>query len=274
MVGCSAHIPHSKFRRLPNPCADPWVPILDIATCLSVFSTFVKGYPNLERDTTTTEIKGLFEHGRLDGIVLDNGQPLIQKINNYRAANDNLARQRAEGTLNYIPLDEVAERPARLQQALETYDDALLDLLDSLHVAVKRIDDRLEVEKVREVLTLHFKAKHDSGAKLHDVLSASETKEKDLISFYFENIQPIVAKGDLRQQDTSPRPSSAMSTASTATTGSSRTNLTPAEVERNGIWLALMFKMWSWFFLHDFSPLDKMIERSEYMNSRLPVYIG
>jgi hypothetical protein len=32
--------------------------------------------------------------------------------------------------------------------------------------------------------------------------------------------------------------------------------------------------MWSWLFLHDFNPEDRMIERSEFKDNRLPVYIG
>jgi hypothetical protein len=57
MLGKSVHIPGSRFRRFPNPCAEPWTPGLDIAACLSAFCITLKD-PSLQlsNNTLTKEI--------------------------------------------------------------------------------------------------------------------------------------------------------------------------------------------------------------------------
>lgn len=89
MLGKSVHIPGSRFRRLPNPCAEPWTPGLDIAACLSAFSITLKDLSlQLGGNALTKEIQDLFENGRINGLLLTQGQTLSQKIKVYMSAND------------------------------------------------------------------------------------------------------------------------------------------------------------------------------------------
>lgn len=69
MVGKSVHLRGSRFRRLPNPCADAWTPGLDIAACLGEFAATIKDSDFGNHDLAT-EIKGLFQFGRMDALML------------------------------------------------------------------------------------------------------------------------------------------------------------------------------------------------------------
>ncbi|KAH8880956.1 hypothetical protein GQ53DRAFT_812937 [Thozetella sp. PMI_491] len=267
MVGKSVHIPGSRFRRLPNPCSDAPPAGLNTAACLSAFAVMVKTSPDLGSHVLTQEIKNSFEHGRLDGIVsLDpaEGRTLEQLINNYLSANGTLEDEKAERF--FAP---AGERDSRKKSAENRYNDALLHLLDALHTAVRAIDQRLKHQDVRDdvrkVVTLHFAEMFDRIDELKGKPGRGGSKERRLVAFHFDSVRPAVARGGAA--------SSAASTASTVTSGSAGP-LSPAEMQRSAVWLALMFRMWSWLFLHQFNPIDRMIERSKFQNSRLPVYIG
>jgi hypothetical protein len=90
-----------------------------------------------------------------------------------------------------------------------------------------------------------------------------ETEER-LAAFHFDCVRPAVVRTAMR---------SASSMAST-TNLRSADPLTAAEMKSSAVWLALTFKMWAWLVLHEFNPLDRVIERSKYQNSRLAVYIS
>lgn len=97
------------------------------------------------------------------------------------------------------------------------------------------------------------------------------SKEKILMNFYFNKIFPAAVKAS-PQESGNQTSDSASSHSGIDIDG---TTLSPAIIQdRSAIWLGLMFKLWSWLFLHDFNPEDKMIERSDFMNNRLPIYIG
>lgn len=274
MLAKSVHIPGSKFRRLPNPCADNWTPGLDIAACLSAFASNIKFCPNLGSHILTTEIQELFQHRRMDALVLTNGQTLVQKIIAYSDAVTRLADEKADKI--YYPEDE---RQAMKDQAAQNYNTRLLDLLDSLHWAVERVDERLKdlVDKpeFRDVLALHFAAIFDQQPALNAELANAtrdNLKERILVNFYFNNIYPAAIKG-LAEEDSGEQAADAVTLHST--TSSDEVTLSPTITgEKGAIWLGLMFRMWSWLFLHDFNPEDRMIERTEFKNNRLPVYIG
>jgi hypothetical protein len=268
MVAKSVHIPGSRFRRLPNPCRDAPPHQLNTAACLGAFATMLKECPDLGTHVLTTELKSSFVLGRLDGMLsLDtkNGRTLEQLVNNYIAAHTNLEDEKAEK--RYILADD-DERAANKEKAEKMYNDALLHLLDALHFAVELVDQNLmhdeTKEEMRDVITSHFAALADQQSELEDKLAESGSKEKILVAFYFNHIRPTVVS-----QPTS----SAASTASRGTNSSSEPS-SDIVMRRSAIWLGLMFRTWSWLFLHTFNPLDRMIERTEFQNSRLPVYIG
>jgi len=153
-----------------------------------------------------------------------------------------------------------------MQAVQKQFDNEVLDLLDSLSLTVERIDERLgaNIGIVKEVLGLHFATVFDKQQELNALLtrypkdnSEYSPKEKTLIDFYFGKILPVISAGVTTEEDND-GPSSE-----------------PGERDqRNGIWVLLVFRMLAWFFLHDFDPEDMMIDRSEFMNSKLPVYIG
>jgi hypothetical protein len=256
MLAKSVHIPGSRFRRLLNPCADAWTPVLDAAAYLSAFATNIHNRPTLGSHILTTEVRNWFEHGHLDNLLLGNRQSLAQKINPYADASTGLADERDHK--DYYYLDHKWMGPAA-----RNYDARLRDLLDSLHWAVERVDemlhDMINTPGFHEVITLHFEAVLDCQRELNSEMAGATRdypKEKILINFHFNNIHPVAAKVSAEQAS-----------------GEAVLAL-PISEERSAIWLGLMFRMWSWLFLHDFNPEDKMIERSEYMNKRLPVYIS
>ena len=196
----------------------------------------------------------------MEGVFLSNGQTLLQKIRAYSSAKEQLERARL-GTY-FLPTEE---RQAVVEEATHDYNMKFIDIMDTLHMFSHQIDERLQytdlIDGVREVLTSHFIAIFDQRQALNDTLARSSRdnrKEDSLVEFYFKNIRSPVADG-LTDDVASVRSADA---------------LTEVTDRRNGIWLALMFKMFSWLFLHDFNPEDRMIERAEYQNNRLPVYIG
>ncbi len=71
------------------------------------------------------------------------------------------------------------------------------------------------------------------------------------MSFYFDTVRPQVVKQS--KSSGSPSDSSAASTVQS----SGDENLTPDEMQRSAVWLALVFRMFAWLFLHTFNPLDR-----------------
>lgn len=273
-MGKSVHIPGSRFRRLPNPCAEAWIPGLDPGICLNAFATKVKEHTALGDHDLTTELRDLFGSTGVDGMSLTQDvEPLSRKIRTYCAAHENLQNENAEKFFC-----AAGERETRKHEAAQSYDVALLDLLDALHNIMKRIDLMLEglMGEVREVVASHFATLFDSRAELKkDVAheAGDLSREKFLVDFYFDKIHSVISQAPTASSsDESIRDSghSQFSTTSDAATlaGTRFSN------ERSAVWLALMFRMLSWFFLHDFNPEDRMIERTEFKNNRLPVYIG
>ena len=98
-------------------------------------------------------------------------------------------------------------------------------------------------------------------------------REKFLVDFYFDKIHSVISQAPTESSNYELIRDSGHSqfstTSDTATLAGTRFSN-----ERSAVWLALMFRMLSWFFLHDFNPEDRMIERTEFKNNRLPVYIG
>ena len=271
MLAKSVHLQGSRFRRLPNPCAESWTPGLKMAVCLSAFGTEIKNRPSLGSGDLTKEIQGLFEHGRIDGYNLPDGQTLLQMVEAYSEANICLA---TVDTI-YHPPDK---RQIMKDDAVRDYDTRLRDLLDALHKALERVDDRLKpmvkTPEFREVIALHLSTIIDQQAALNEKLAdatGDNSKEKILINFYLNNIHPAAVKESAKAADGE---ATAEPVISRSGTSSEEVTLSATPNERSDIWVGLMFRMWSWLFLHDFNPEDKMIERSEFQDNRLPVYIG
>ncbi|KAH8805314.1 hypothetical protein F5884DRAFT_823062 [Xylogone sp. PMI_703] len=202
MLAKSAHIPGSKFRRLPNPCADTWNPVLDVAACLRAFAGSINDNSNFGSHRLVTELQNLFRYGRIDTLVLTYGQSLEQKIKAYSDAASHLADENADRY--YYP---EYERQTVKDQAAQIYNTRLLDLLDSLHWALERVDERLrdmvDTPEFSEVVTLHLAAVLDQQPILNAELAHAtrdNPKEKILISFYFNNIYPAVVKGSAEEQ--------------------------------------------------------------------------
>lgn len=278
MLAKSVHIPGSKFRRLPNPCKDAWNPDIDIAACLAAFASNMKDCASLGGHVLTTEIQDLFQHRPADAFVLNvpQTQSLVQKIKAYSDAATTLANEKADKYL--YPQEE--ERQVMKDRAARDYNARLLVLLDSLHLAVEMVDERLKelVGKPQfgEVLALHLAAVLDQQNALNTELATAtgdNPKEKILINFYVNNIYPAAVKEPSEPASGTQTPDSGTSQSAR---GGDDATLSPSTTteERSAIWFGLMFKLWSWLFLHNFNPEDTMIERSEFKNNRLPIYIG
>jgi len=167
------------------------------------------------------------------------------------------------------------------QEANVEFKFVLVGLLDTLHRAILLIDERLtsHLNEVKEVLTHHFAAIFDNQAGLNSTLLArasppsggdasSDSNERKLVEFYFAEIHPVVCKAfpeDEGEKKNDHHDDENLSPESSAT----------AELRdrRSGIWVALVFRMFAWLVLHDFNPDDVMLDRSEFKNSSLPVYI-
>jgi len=226
--------------------------------------------PDFGSHDLTKGVKGLFHEGRMEAVTLSSKHILAYTIRQYSTANTRLARAKTD----YFRSNE--EKQIAIQEAQKMYDAALIELLDSLHEAVEAVDTRLETQlnDVREVIALHFATILDNRILLEQQLAAEtkdNTREQILIKFYFDTVYPVVTQAP----DDESSSTQATDAASIHSTASNAPTLSPAVAEeRRAVWLALMFRMWSWLFLHEFSPEDKMIERSEFYDSRLPVYIG
>jgi hypothetical protein len=238
--------------------------------CLLTFSRLLKNSHDLGDHQLVQELRELFTNPRLDKIDLD------KRIQTYLRTEKELNDARNWG------YNSAAEQEAFQQQAEERYDTAHRELLDSLHDHIFSINNKLEdmLRDVEAVLTCHFTATSQPEARqqLQENLSCAtldHTKEEILINFYFDRVLPEVTQGLPVSSAGTPQRSSLLRPPSISVTDSDASTLAnPISDTRSAIWLALMFKMCSWLFLHDFNPEDRMIERSESMNNRLPVYIG
>jgi hypothetical protein len=266
MVAKSAHIPGSRFTRLPNPCADTPPHQLNTAACLNEFAARIKACPDLGDHMLTEEIKSFIQRGRFDGMILGQLDGMIsldtktrrtleQLVDNYIMAHTKLENEKAGK--NFTPADPESQATMK-EEAEKARNDAFVYLLDSLHKAVDLVDQNLmhkeTQDEIRDVISKHFDTMADKHSELEEKLGQDGSKEKNLVAFYFDEIRPTVVRVDTGSASTEP--------------------LTETEMKRSAIWLGLMFRMWSWLFLHTFNPLDRMIERTEFQNNRLPVYIG
>lgn len=267
MVAKSCHIPGSRFRRLPNPCGDVPSHSLNAAKCLEELSSIIKDPDVRGTHPLARELANAFEHGRFDGIgALDpvptphGGRTLEQLIERFLTAQAGF--QQTVGSYNATGQQDW------VRTAEDDYNNALLHLMDALHAASDKVGQRLTRDDLksdlRDVVAAHFTVTLGQQDALRKQLDGSTAVERDLVRFYAGTVRPAVVGGG-----------SGGSHASTASTITNGTPTLDAEgMQRSAVWLALMFRMWAWMFLHEFNPLDKMIERTEFLNSRLPVYIG
>lgn len=213
----------------------------------------------------TAEIQEDFQYRSISGLVLTNQQSLTQKIKAYSDASARLADVKAHKRYHPNPFEEE-------KQAAHVYDAQFLDLLDAIHWTIERGDETLhdlaENSEFREVVASHLTAVIDQQHELNKQMAKAtreNQKESILMKFYFNDILPVVAKGLVEVSPTD------LASTPPATGGG---EAIPGSEERTASWLGLMFRMWSWLFLHDFNPKDRMIERGEYMDNRHTVYIG
>ena len=241
----------------------------------------MKSCPNLGGHELTTELQELFQHRQVDDLVLNYRPPqtLTQKITKYCQAVARLTEVNGGDSHLHYPKEE--DRQLEKDQAVQEYNDRLLILLDSLHLAIEVIDERLNElvgrPQFREVLASHLAAVLDQQNALNaelDNASGDNEKEKTLINFYVRVIFPAAVREPAVTASGTQTPDSTRSQSESGGDEVTLSPTTPASEERNAIWLGLMFKMWSWLFLHDFNPEDKMIERSDFIDNRLPIYIG
>lgn len=138
MVAKSVHLSGSRFRRIPTPCAANWTPGLDFVSCLSYFATAIENSTTLGSHVLAEEIRSVFQDRHLDALVLSKGQTLTEKLTSYSSAKATLTAKQTGRT--YWPLDERLQ----IQEAKDRFDNEFLDLLDSLHWVIERIDERLK----------------------------------------------------------------------------------------------------------------------------------
>ncbi|KAG9231388.1 hypothetical protein BJ875DRAFT_487070 [Amylocarpus encephaloides] len=275
MLAKSVHIRRSRFRMIPNPCSDAWTPGLKILSCLSAFdgalSALLKESSTIAACPLAQKICSLFKDGKTA-----HGQGLRYKIVKYEDAIDTLIKKQN----SYSPLVSndypAPDKETQVKDCERDKAEKHLDLLDSIHDAITAVDESLEsqIPQVREVLALHFTSmlNHMKNGKLNEALAnADSSREEALIKYCFDHFMPEkpVATG---------AGASILSASSSQVMSSSQVSLRTL-VDASGehhvaVWLALVFRMWSWFSLHEFNPLDKMVERADFLGSRLPVYIG
>jgi hypothetical protein len=116
----------------------------------------------------------------------------------------------------------------------------------------------LKQSEVLSVLVWHIErvAAHleDQKSPINTISFTSMDSAEVLMNYYFDIIRPEVisckSDGDIKM-------------------------LSDTEKEqRNGIWLALMFRMLCWLMLHDFDSTHINLVDSDLKGSRMPIYIG
>jgi hypothetical protein len=116
----------------------------------------------------------------------------------------------------------------------------------------------LKQSDVLSVLVWHIErvAAHleDQKSPINTISFTSMNSAEVLMNYYFDIIRPEVisckSDGEIKMlSDTD-------------------------QEQRNGIWLALMFRMLCWLMLHDFDSTDINLVDSDLKGSRMPIYIG
>lgn len=146
-----------------------------------------------------------------------------------------------------------------------------LDLREAAHIALDAIDAHLakhvRQSELRSVLAGHIcEVLRDTSALERAVMLDDESgasKEEKLVKYYFETFKDTVATF------------TRVGTMSALNDGSPITpRSTFQQHDRSAVWLALNFRMWCWFLLHQFDGNDRMIVPSQFFGSRYPVFIG
>lgn len=120
------------------------------------------------------------------------------------------------------------------------------------------------------VAAAHFtkliKDLNDPESRWGNLVTDSDHGEDCVMDIYFQDILPHIIRSDPRYTvaDTSSDLRAASSASGAASLGSPSYEL---------IWSWLLLRMIWWLEIHDFHRDDLMLPRSEYINSRLPVYI-
>jgi hypothetical protein len=186
----------------------------------------------------TRNIKNVFKYGRVDGATAPQpapGRSLIQLITAGREFEN-------------------------------TNEQDFYQLLDMLHDTLNSLDQMLfnMLQDLPEVITSHFAIRFSKDITQHtnDARGEEGSKEIKMMDVYFNKILPNVVR---------PSPDNPFNY---KRIGLLTQPLSEAEAQRSAIWIMLMFRMWAWLILHDFNPLDRMIERTKYMNSRKHIFIA
>jgi hypothetical protein len=130
-----------------------------------------------------------------------------------------------------------------------------------LHDTVDEMTEHLLSLKQSDVLSVllwHIErvAAHlkDQKSPINTISFTSMNSAEVLMNYYFDIIRPevISCKSD----------------------GEIKMLSDTEQEQRNGIWLALMFRMLCWLMLHDFDSTDINLVDSDLKGSRMPIYIG
>ena len=130
-----------------------------------------------------------------------------------------------------------------------------------LHDTVDEMTEHLLSLKQSDVLSVllwHIErvAAHleDQKSPINTISFTSMNSAEVLMNYYFDIIRPEVIS---------------------CKSNSETKMLSDTDQERrNGIWLALMFRMLCWLMLHDFDSTDINLVDSDLKGSRMPIYIG
>jgi hypothetical protein len=134
-----------------------------------------------------------------------------------------------------------------------------IEVKEAIHDAIDETNEYLRSISQLEVLSVLVAHITKVVEVLDDPISSLNTivlanKEDALLSYYFYQIRPVVI-GNLDPSKNKP--------------------LSKIEkLERNTIWITLIFRMLCWLLLHDFDKSDVKIVPSDLKGSRMPVYIG
>lgn len=162
------------------------------------------------------------------------------------------------------------------QFAEDRFSDAVLsgvidlDVREAAHTALDEISEHFNAHirqsELRSVLAGHISEILRASNQLEIALNyddESGAKEERLMKLYFKSFRKTVTTftrvGTLTIL---PEGSPAVPRSETQ------------QHDRSALWLALVFRMWCWFLLHNFDEADRMIVPSQFLGSRYPVFIG
>lgn len=146
-----------------------------------------------------------------------------------------------------------------------------IDVREAAHAGLDQIKAELlhTIDKrlISTITAAHLSAVLSASDMLFDAVNdLAASKEENLMKYYFNEIKPTVINGyqivNVAQNagGMSPVVTGAMSEAQ--------------KEERGAVWMALVFRMWCWFLLHDFDGADRCIVPNQFKGSRMPVFIG